>query len=34
MDVPKIRIILHASLIYFECYLCLKEDYLQVFELG
>lgn len=34
MDGPKIRITLHASIIYFQCYLSLKVEYLQVFELG
>lgn len=33
MDGPKSRILLHASIIYFECYLSLNVEYLQVFEL-
>lgn len=34
MVAPKNRIILYASMIYFEWYLSLKVEYLQVFELG
>lgn len=33
MDDPKIRVILHAAVIYLECYFSLKVEYLQVFEL-